>query len=478
MPIMDGFVFDAAGARLLEEASPPNWLTQLDDALPALQEEFRREDEEGYAALVNRLRAWTWCHQVPRDHPDYVSLESLAELAGQIRAKYKVFITVGIGGSDLGARTLHDLLNHPYHNELAAAGKIQGIPEIHFTGDTFDPLRLRALLDMLRQRGLLQATCVNIVSKSGTTAETALAGMVLAEALGPEWMRRAVATTGKNDKSLLYRMEKKGPGNFMGLLPVPEGVGGRFSFASPVGALLLAVTAPRDPLATLREAYAGYAAAHEVFLTAPPAQNPAFQIARFLHQAEALAGKTSFVFYPYFDNRKLGDWFIQLYAESVQERGRGLNVLAATGPTGNHSLLNGVVNGPRDKVALFLTPRNFGDALQVPEDAPLEGGLEIFRGITFAEAQMASLRGTAQDFTSRAVPNATLYFPKRDAASVFALMRVLMDMVAVKGRLQSLHIDPLTGARRIEDEDTYIQTGVEGYKLRMRENIERPVSEF
>ncbi|HOJ60819.1 MAG TPA: hypothetical protein PK878_11075, partial [bacterium] len=86
MPIMDGFVFDAAGARLLEEASPPNWLTQLDDALPALQEEFRREDEEGYAALVNRLRAWTWCHQVPRDHPDYVSLESLAELAGHDQA--------------------------------------------------------------------------------------------------------------------------------------------------------------------------------------------------------------------------------------------------------------------------------------------------------------------------------------------------------------------------------------------------------
>lgn len=473
MPIMDGFAFDAAGARRLDESCPPDWLKHLDEALAVLQKEFRREDGEGYAALVNRLRAWTWCHQVPRDHPDYVSLESLAELAGQIRSKYKVFITVGIGGSDLGARTLHDLLNHPYHNELAAAGKMPGIPEIYFTGDTFDPLRLRALLDMLRQRGRLEATCVNIVSKSGTTAETALAGMVLAEALGADWMSRTVATTGKNAKSLLFQMEKNGPGKFMGLLPVPDGVGGRFSFASPVGALFLAVTAPRDPLATLREAYAGYTAAHEVFLTVDPARNPAFRIARFLHQAEAFTGKTAFVFYPYFDNRRLGDWFIQIYSESLQERGRGLNVLATTGPTGNHSLLNGVVNGPRDKAALFLAPRDFGDAMQVPNDAPLEGGLEIFKGITFAEAQMASLRGTAQDFTSRAVPNATLYFPKRDAASVFALMRVLMDMVAVKGRLQSLHLDPLTGARRIKDEDTYIQTGVEGYKQRMRENLQK-----
>ncbi|MFB3788369.1 MAG: hypothetical protein ACE15F_18575 [bacterium] len=473
MPIMDGFVFDAAGARLLEEICPPDWLKQLDEALVSLQAEFRREEEEGYTELVKRLRAWTWCHQVPREHPDYVSLEALAELAGRIRTNFKAFVTVGIGGSDLGARTLHDLLNHPYHNELAAAGKIQGIPEIYFTGDTFDPLRLRALLDMLRRRDLLEATCVNIVSKSGTTAETALAGMVLAEALGPDWMRRAVATTGKNEKSLLYQMEKNGAGKFMGLLPVPDGVGGRFSFASPVGALLLAVTAPRDPLATLRDAYAGYAAAHEAFLTIPPALNPTYRIARFLHQAEAFTGKTAFVFYPYFDNRRLGDWFIQLYSESVQERGRGLNVLAATGPTGNHSLLNGVVNGPRDKAALFLAPRDFGGAMRVPDDAPLKGGLEIFKGITFAEAQLASLRGTAQDFTSRAVPNATLYFPKRDAGAVFALMRVLMDMVAVKGRLQSLHIDPLTGARRIEDEDTYIQTGVEGYKQRMREALQK-----
>ena len=414
-------------------------------------------------SLVRRLRL-TWCHQVPQNHPDFISLEHVAEIAVRIRSEAKAFVTVGIGGSDLGGRTLHDLLSHPYHNEMVSAGKIKQIPEIYFTGDTFDPLRLRGLLEVLQGRNLLDQTIINIVSKSGTTAETALAGMVLADALGKDWMSRTVATTGLNSKSLLYQMQEKGQGKFMALLPVPDGVGGRFSYASPVGSLILAVTAPDDPLKTLQEAYAGYADAHEAFLNTLTEQSPAFQIARFLHTAEAYAGKTSMVFYPYFDNRKLGDWFVQLYEESVQERGAGLNVLTATGPTGNHSLLNGVVNGARDKAVLFLTPDDFGDDMTVPADAPLEGSLAIFKGITFEQAQIASLNGTAQDFAAKAVPSAILHFPVRDARSVFALMRILMDAVAVKGRLQSLHLDPITGIQRLSDEDTYIQTGVEGYK--------------
>lgn len=468
---MDGFALDRFGAKALDQITPQDWSAHLDASLEALQKQFVQEDGEGYPSLVKRLRGWTWSHKTPADHPDYVSCERITEIAKEIRSKAKAFITVGIGGSDLGGRTLHDLLNHPYHNEMVISMQIQGVPEIYFTGDTFDPLRLRGLLDLLKSRGILDRTYINIVSKSGTTAETALAGMVLSDAMGKDWMSRAVATTGLNDKSLLFKMEQKGQGKFMALLPVPDGVGGRFSFASPVGALLLAVTAPNDPLAHLNEAYEGYAAAHDAFLSNPVAAHPAYQIAKLLHAAEAFCGKNSMVFYPYFDNRKLGDWFLQLYSESVQERAGGLNVIAVTGPTGNHSLLNGVVNGPRDKFVLFLMPSDFCDAMAVPADAPLEGSMKIFDGKTFAHLQNASLKGTAMDFAFRSVPNAILYFPKRSVGSVFALMRILMDMVAVKGRLQSLHLDPLTGDRRIGDEDTYIQNGVEGYKQRMRENI-------
>ncbi|MEW6238364.1 MAG: hypothetical protein AB1656_23515 [Candidatus Omnitrophota bacterium] len=471
MSFMENFSLDASGAKVLFDAVPPDWRTGMESALTEIQKGFQSEDKEGYASLVKRLRAWTWCHKTPPDHRDYASLSRIAEIARRIKSEAQAFVTVGIGGSDLGSRTLHDLLDHPYHNGMAAAGKLPGIPEIYFTGDTFDPLRLSALLEMLKARGLLDKTIINIVSKSGTTAETALAGMILADALGGDWMNRAVATTGLSPKSLLYQMEQSGKGKFMAALPVPDGVGGRFSFASPVGLLLLAVTTPGDPEARLREAMNGYGQAHEAFLSAPPDKNIACRLAGYLHAARAFCGKNSVVFYPYFDNSKLGDWFVQLYEESLQERGSGLNVMAATGPTGNHSLLNGIVNGARDKAILFLEPIDFGDSLTVPKDAPLEGSLEIFKGVSFAAAQRASLRGTIQDFTSRGVPNVVLRFPRRDAASVFALMRILMDAVAVKGRLKSLHIDPIAGTRKVEDEDTYTQSGVEGYKQRMRENL-------
>ncbi|MDP8244333.1 MAG: hypothetical protein P9L94_09655 [Candidatus Hinthialibacter antarcticus] len=473
MPIRDMFPVDASGAGLLNQSVPAAWCEGLNQNLTAIQQGFQQEDEEGYESLIQRLRAWTWCHKTPSGHADYASMETIADIANQVRSKAKVFITVGIGGSDLGSRTLHDFLNHPYHNDMVNAGKIQGAPEVYFTGDTFDPLRLKGLLDVLKERGLLDKTVVNIVSKSGTTAETALAGMMLADALGDDWMSRTVATTGLNDKSLLFQMQSSGKGKFMALLPVPDGVGGRFSFASPVGLLFLAVSANGDPLERLNQAMKGYGAAHQTFLTAPIEKNPAFRLAEFLHLAEWGCKKTSMVFYPYFDNAKLGDWFVQLYEESVQERGEGLNVIATTGPTGNHSLLNGVINGPHDKVVLFLMPKLFGEDLAIPETAPLQGSLSVFRGKTLQQAQIASMRGTYEDFVDKGVPSVILEFPKRETYDAFALMRVLMDMTAVKGRLQSLHLDPISGERRVKDEETYIQTGVEGYKQRMRDNINR-----
>lgn len=474
MPSISSFKFNDQGTECLTHAVPAEWLNELDGQLAGIQEQFQKDDKKGYKQLVQQLRAWTWCHKVPTNHPDYASVNQIAAIAEQIRQEAKVFITVGIGGSDLGTRTLHDLLDHPYHNDMVAAGKLNGVPEVYFTGDTFDPLRLRGLLDMLKARDLLGETVINIVSKSGTTAETALAGMVLADVMGDDWMSRCVATTGLNENSLLYQMQNgKSKPKFMAMLPVPDGVGGRFSFASPVGLLCLAVTAKTDPQKRLQEAFEGYKMAHEAFLEKPADKNPAFQIARFAHMAEALAKKNTLVFYPFFDNSKLGDWFLQLYSESVQERAEGLDIIATTGPTGNHSLLNGVINGPRNKAVLFLAPKNFGDKMAVPASAPLEGSLKLFKGATFAQAQEASFMGTAQDFIAKAVPTGIFEFPKRDTASVFGLMRILMDMVAVKGRLQSLHLDPMTGERKVADEDTYIQNGVEGYKQRMRENIKK-----
>lgn len=428
---------------------------------------FGAEQGQGYGALERSLRAWTQSHLRAGD------IRATVELAERIRARFDVFVLVGIGGSDLGARTLHDALDHPFHNQLSREER-RGAPEVYFTGDTFDPRRLVALMDMLERRGALARTCLNVVSKSGKTGETISAAMVardrMVRAGVADWPSHVVATTGLNDQSVLYQMSRRTP--FLGMLPVPDGVGGRYSFASPVGLLPFAVSATQEsPDARVREALAGYGWAHACGLEAPGEANLAARLARWWHLAERHGGCTELVFCNYADDARLGDWFVQLYEESLQERGEGLNVLSTRGPTGNHSILNGILRGPRDKVVLVADWDDLGPGATIPSGTGIQGELESFEGLGMADVQHASCRATVADYLENGVSTATISCGVRSGACLFALMRVLMDAVALKGRLQGLHVgadDAITPGGDL----TYLQHGVEGYKVRTRRNAE------
>jgi glucose-6-phosphate isomerase len=428
----------------------------------AIQAGFVEEQNRGYETLEKHLRAWTQSHLRTEE------IEATLALAQRIRERFGVFALVGIGGSDLGARTLHDCLDHPFHNQITDPDT----PEIYFTGDTFDPRRLLALLDLLERRRLLQRTCVNIVSKSGKTGETIAAGMVIKERLEKvgvrNWAQHVVATTGQNDESVLFVMNRTTP--FFGMLPVPEGVGGRFSFASPVGLLPLAVTAVGEtPRQRVERALAGYAQAHRRFLL--PADHPdntACQLARWWHLGEQYGRKTALLLCNYADDARLGDWFTQLYSESIQERGEGLNVIPTRGPTGNHSILNGILRGPHDKLVLILRWLDLGPDALIPTGTGIGGDLKYFEGLPLSAVQDASCRATAADYLSNGVPTAALSIARRDGYHLFLLMRTLMDAVAVKGRLQNLDINE-QGVRDPATELTYRQDGVEGYKIGTRQ---------
>ena len=342
---------NAKSLELLSSGVNQAHIAELNSRLTEIHSQFAKERDMDYPALQKRLRAWTRSHLQTKD------IESVIGLAQKIREKFKVFIVVGIGGSDLGGRTLHDTLDHPYLNQLSEERR-KGAPEIYFTGDTFDPKRLLALLDILETTGKLDKTCVNIISKSGKTGETISAALVIKERLNrvgvKEWNRQVVATTGQNEQSVLFQMNKQTP--FFGMLPVPDGVGGRFSFASPVGLLPMAVTSvDLTPQERVEVALSGYAEAHRRFIAPVNSEeNTAFALAKWWQLGEQFCAKTDLVFCNYADDSRLGDWFVQLYEESVQERGGGLNVIGTRGPTGNHSILNGILRGPHDKLALLL----------------------------------------------------------------------------------------------------------------------------
>ncbi len=431
-----------------------------DERLDQIQTLFKQEISAPMSFLEDNQRAWTRSH-LQTDH-----IQQVLDLSKKARDDFSAFVTVGIGGSDLCSRVFHEIANNPYHNLLSVAER-GGAPEVYFTGDTFDPMGLRSLLDMLRSRNLLQETLFNVISKSGKTGETLATLMIIRDTLQKEfgsWRNQIVATTGLTEKSLLYQFNQESP--FYGILPVPDGVGGRFSAFSPVGVFFLAMTAGPNETSEdrINSAIKGVQTADQHFNEPYTHQNNIpYHLAFWLENVEKLFGATSIVFYNYADNSRLGEWFVQLYTESIQERGIGSNVIAAKGPTSNHSILNGILAGPRDKAVIFIHWTDLCEDLTIPGDNE-EKGLDAFQGLTMNDSQTASYRGTEMDFTENGIPNITLTLPERNIGSVCKLMRTLMDTVAVKGKLQELHL--FNGVPALEEELTYHQSAVEGYKKR------------
>ena len=439
---------------------------KVDADLQEIHARFQDEKSVSLAELQRELRAWTRSHRQDED------IANVGTLAARARAEFSVLVTIGIGGSDLSARVFHDAFNHPYHNLLPPEER-GGAPEVYFTGDTFDPRKLVGLVEMLKTRNLLQKTLFNVISKSGTTTETMATLMVIREVIADvNWQRQVLATTGLTADSVLFRMHAQSPFYGETLLSVPDGVGGRFSAFSSVGLFFLAMTAGKGetPETRIRTALDGVQQAHEDFFSDREYQNKvAYQLARWIHLAEEDEGKRTIVFYNYADNSCLSEWFVQLCTESIQERGAGPNVINAKGPTSNHSILNGIVAGPKDKVVLFIHWENLGTDLVLPTDTEMDKKLTDVEGLSMTHMQTASYRGTALDFSENGVSNATLVLPKRDVQSVCRLMRTLMDTVAVKGRLQGLHLD-----NDGRNELTYLQDGVEGYKRNFRSFVKVP----
>lgn len=434
--------------------------TLVDARLEDIQALFKEEVDAPLSVLEQHLRAWTHSH-LQIEH-----IQQVLALSTKARSDFSALVTVGIGGSDLSARVFHEIANHPYHNLLLTSER-GGAPEVYFTGDTFDPVRLKALLEMLKSRNLLHKTLFNVISKSGKTGETLATLMIIRDRLQQEfgeWRNQIIATTGLTEKSLLYQFHQES--SFYGILPVPEGVGGRFSAFSPVGLFFLAMTTGIGETSEdrINAAIDGVQRADKNFqLPYAHPNNTAYHLALWLDSVEKYYGAGSIVFYNYADNSRLGEWFVQLYTESIQERGIGSNVIAAKGPTSNHSILNGILAGPRDKAIIFIHWEDLGMDLTIPSEN--EGdGLEAFEGLSMNDSQTASYRGTEMDFTDKDIPNVTLTLPSRDISNVCQLMRTLMDTVAVKGRLQELHLTD--GILMLSEELTYHQSAVEGYKQR------------
>jgi len=359
-------------------------LDRLDDRVAAAHDRITdgmADDEFGYAALNLPETA----------DPDAVraAVEPLAD-AGTL-------LTVGIGGSALGAATLVDALG-------------DGL-EYHAL-DNVDPAHVRGLLDDLD----LADTAVHVVSRSGTTAETLANFLVVRDAMvdaGVDWTERTLVTTGPEGNLRDLADEHDLP-----VLDAPGGVPGRFSALSTV-ALPAAALAGVDLDALLAGAGAGRDA-----LAGSLYDCPAYAYGAAAYALD-VRGASVNAMLPYAEGLEtFAEWFAQLWAESLGKDGLGQTPARALGATDQHSQLQLYRAGPRDKLVTLVRPESRPDCA-IPE-TDLDG-LDYLAGGDLGELLDAEFEATEASLAESGVPSVRVEIPAVDARS---LGRLLYDVEA------------------------------------------------
>ena len=356
-------------------------------------------------------------------------VQDVADSFGQI---FENVVVLGIGGSGLGAVTLRDALLAPLWNERSEEQR-DWFPRLYVL-DNPDPVTVGPLLDRLD----LRRTLFNVVSKSGSTAETMALYLVIRERVarlvdGDQVRGHFLFTTDPTQGALRRIAEAEG----IPTLPVPPNVGGRFSVLSPVGLWPAAVTGV-DVNALL----AGAGAMAEKCGTDRLAANPAGLFATLLWAADVEGGKPIHVLMPYSDRlRSLALWFQQLWAESLGKGMSGPTPLPAVGATDQHSQVQLFMEGPKDKVVVFVAVRDVGDPITIPSLHGEIGELGYLGGHTLGELLEAERRATAEALRQAGRPSLTLELERVDAGALGALLMMLQIATVYAGALYG--VDPL-----------------------------------
>ena len=338
-------------------------LERLDEQVATAHERIeagRDDHDHGYAAL---------------NLPSRVDLDAIRSAVAPFRGSEAV-LTVGIGGSALGAATLSDALAGPDDPDA-------------YVLDNVDPEHVSRLLDSLP----LERTAVNVVSKSGTTAETLSNFLVVREAMadaGVDWTERTFVTTGESGNLRALAETHDLPS-----LAVPDGVPGRFSVLSPVGLAVAAIQG--HDLDAIRDGAADVAGGLSGSLFETPAY--AYGAAAY---ALATRGATTNAMMPYAEQLEtFAEWFAQLWAESLGKDGLGQTPTRALGATDQHSQLQLYRAGPREKVVTLLRPTDRPDQ-PIPE-ADLDG-LSYLGGSTLGDLLDAEFEATEASLAASGVP--------------------------------------------------------------------------
>jgi glucose-6-phosphate isomerase len=378
--------------------------------------------------------------------------EASVRVAEEIRTSGATdFIHVGIGGSALGPMALHKALGHPYYNALP--GEARRGPRVHFAENT-DPATLSAILDLADPDG----SWVNVVTKSGSTAETMANFLVirgvLVDSLGDfGFQGRTIATTDPDGgflKEIADREDFK-------VLPVPADVGGRFSVLTPVG-LLPAAVAGLDVDALLAGAAQCVDEVNE-----QGAEHPAAVGAAMHYLMDTARGRNVRVMMTYADAlERLAAWFVQLWAESLGKDGKGSTPHGAVGTTDQHSQVQLYMEGPQDKVIEIVEVEEHPRDLGIPEAYEDLEGVGYLGGHTMAELLNVECDATRRALTEAGHPNSTIRLGATNEENLGYLFQALEVQTAIAGSLYGVNAFDQPGVEAGK-QITYKRMGRPGY---------------
>ena len=382
------------------------------------------------------------------------------EFASMVAGRFENVLVLGIGGSALGGLAMSHALLKPYWNILTPEQR-NNFPRIFFM-DNIDPDYMNGLLDTLD----LKKTLVNVITKSGSTAETMSQYMIikdrLEKELGDDYRKNIVATTDKKLGVLRQLADQEGYKTFV----IPDDVGGRFSVFSAVGLLPLALVG-----IDIEEIMNGIKDMDLALKNTDIHQNIAAQAALIQYLLDTKKGKNISVMMPYSSRLKyISDWYVQLWAESLGKEvnnnnetvHNGQTPVKALGATDQHSQIQLYNEGPNNKVITFIRVGEFDTTLEIPQILEYTG-IGYLGGKTVNDLINAEADSTRVALADYKRPTMTITLPKVNGYHVAQLLYMLEVQTAIAGELYNINAFDQPGVEQAKNY-TYALMGRAGFE--------------
>ena len=419
-----------------------NELAELQPMVTAADELVRKGTGAG-----SDFRGWL---DLPSNY-DKEEFARIKKAAEKIREDSEVFVAIGIGGSYLGARAAIDFLNNTFYNMLTKEQR-NGAPQVIFAGNSISSTYLADVLNLIGDRDF----SINVISKSGTTTEPAIAFRVLKEKLiakygEEEAKKRIYATTDRAKGALKTEADAEGYEEFV----VPDDIGGRFSVLSAVGLLPIAVAG-----GDIDQLMKGAEDASKEYTDADVNKNDAYKYAA-LRNILYRKGYTTELLENYEPTLQyFGEWWKQLMGESEGKDQKGIYPSSANFSTDLHSLGQYIQEGRRDLMETVINVEKPNHDIDIPKEAENLDGLRYLEGRTMDEVNKKAYQGVTLAHNDGGVPVMTLNIPDQTAYTLGYMIYFFEAAVAVSGYLNGIN--------------PFNQPGVEAYKSNMFALLGKP----